>query len=153
MGKETRGREEAWMNGWMDDGWIDIRCLQCYKRAMARERGIRQQMKEDKRQPCECKEEIHMRGVNLTTAIEINRTPPRRFCAPSAAPSSCSLVIASQIRASRFMQSHCAPSKSSRTAFAASTFAGLSRLGLSEDRREITLINCKKRVRTIAKGI
>ena len=42
----------------------------------------------------------------------------------------------------REIKYRCVPAKSVRISFAASTFAGLSKFGFSEDKREITLSNC-----------
>lgn len=49
------------------------------------------------------------------------------------------IVIRARIEVCRYNR----PARSERTSFAASTFAGLSRFGVSDDSREITLRSCE----------
>lgn len=73
-----------------------------------------------------------------------NRTLLRRFDVPAFGPSSCTLHSAEQgINIGDGLHIPC---KSVLTSLAASTFAGLSKLGVSDERSEITLTSCKKSV-------
>ncbi len=53
----------------------------------------------------------------------------------------------------REIKGRCVPAKSDRISFAASTFAGLSKFGFSEDRREITLSNCDRERMKLGKQV
>lgn len=72
-----------------------------------------------------------------------SRKPPRRFGEQGDEPSSCKLELAmSSVKEEGRKDVDCLPGRSARISFAASTFAGLSKFGFSEDKREITLNNC-----------
>lgn len=74
--------------------------------------------------------------------IHFNRTLLLRFGGQACGPSSCTLIHPYYVtRIPRLMLVKHIPSISVRTSLAASTLAGLSRFGVFEDRRDMTLIS------------
>lgn len=76
-----------------------------------------------------------------------NRKLPRRFGEQGDEPSSCKLELAMSGAKEGRKNVDYLPVRSVRISFAASTFAGLSKFGLSEDKSDITLNNYDRKVR------
>ena len=85
------------------------------------------------------KKKDHTKATRRWLWLKLNRTPPRHCVVPVAVPSSCSLIEKMRNNFIKKNSREFLLARFSRTSFAASTLAGLSRLGVSDDSIEITL--------------